>query len=154
MDRYLLIDPTGINLVFKPQGEAPSLAPGFVQSSGTTITGNRVTGASEPLYEFTAFTLLTESDWAKLSALARSQDVGGRPDEVVVYWVFDKHHDMGTQTREALPGVPVETDGEVISYYPVIQGFLSVTGLLFGQAELGAMYAVQLDFTEGTIRRP
>ena len=153
MDEYLLIDPTGINLVVYPQGEPIVIEPGTTLYNASTVTGQPITGASETRLNFRFSCDLPESDAIKLEALARKQETTGRASEIVVYFVWDKFSEFSPQTREGLPGVTPDTDGDIISYYPVLQGDLIVTKTLLGFSG-SPTYSCDVQFYEGTIRRP
>lgn len=153
MDRYLLLDPTGANLVVYPE-EPISNASGLVVSSAVNSRGRPITGSSEPRYDFQTTVQLSQADWFTLQAWVRQRETQGRLSETVVYWLWDLHVDLDSQTREAVPGLDPVVDGSQIRYYPVIQGDLSATAQLRGSDESGPVYAVGLRFVEGTIRRP
>lgn len=153
MDRYLLIDPTGINLVVYPQGEPIVIEPGATLYNASTVSGQPITGASEVRLNFQFTCDLLEEDARKLEALSRKQETSGRAQEIVLYFVWDKFTEFSPQTREGLPGVSPETEGGLISYYPVLQGDLIVSKTLLGYSGQ-PKYSCDVLFYEGTIRRP
>lgn len=154
MNRYILIDPTGINLAVEPVREPISLEAGSLATSSTTVTGVQVTGAAEMRYNFGFECHLTKPEADALTALARQQERTGRETEVVAYYAWDTHTDLEVQTRENVPGVlPTSEDG-FVTYYPVVQGDLAVTTELIGHRQGQPYYRCSVNFIEGTIRRP
>jgi hypothetical protein len=152
-ERYVLLDPTGISLPLVPTTPI-DLGAGALTSSSTTVTGGRVTGAAEALYELTFDCMLSQDEWNRLDSLARWQQTAGRETELVLYYLFDKHSDYGPQTRESVPDLPITSENGTISYYPVIQGDIEATGTIAGRGNSGPHYRVTFTFLEGTIRRP
>lgn len=157
-NRYVLIDPTGANVVCEPVEEPIVLDPSTLLYSGSTTTGKPITGASEALFNFSFACDLDEPEAKALEALARWQQTTGRETEIVAYYVFDLFTERGTTpTREGLPDIPpqVNEDNNTVSYYPVIQGDVVVTSELLGLGSSGLpRYRVNVNFIEGTIRRP
>ena len=153
MDKYIQVDPTGIDLTLYPQGEPIIIEPGTTLYNASTVTGQPITGASETRFNFSFSCDLPESQAIQLEALARQQETRGRATEIDLYFVWDKFAEYAPQTREGLPGVAVETVGELVSYYPVVQGDLVVTKTLIGFGG-EPRYSCQVEFYEGTIRRP
>ena len=158
LERYVLIDPTGINVVCQPIDEPIVLDPSTLSYSETTVTGQTITGASEARYNFAFNCDLGEREAKLLEALTRRQQTTGRETEIVAYFVFDKHVELGdTPTRQPLPGVAIETNSEdnTVMYYPVIQGDVIAVPELLGHGPNGQpRYRVSINFIEGTIRRP
>lgn len=154
MERYLLIDPTGINLVVEPVSEPIVLEPGATVYAATTVTGQAITGASELRYNFGFTCHLPKPDADKLYALSRNQETTGREIEIVVYYLWDTQTDLETQTRENVPGLDPTMGVGTISYYPVVQGDLVVTTELIGHQQGQSYYRCDVSFIEGTIRRP
>ena len=142
MDRYLLVDPTGINLVVYPEGEPIIIEPGSTLYNSSTVTGKPITGASETRLNFAFSCDLPESQAKQLEALARKQETTGRAVEIVLYFVWDKFTEFAPQTREGLPGVDPEIDGDLI----VNKSLIGYSG--------GPTYSCNVQFYEGTIRRP
>jgi hypothetical protein len=150
-ERYILIDPTGINLPLAIQ-ESPEFDSGNRGSSGVTALGDSIVGSSTPRIDFEVTALLGQNEAHKLLALARSQAASGRLREIVVYYLFDKIADLGIlPEREHVPDFPPESSEGVVRYYPVIQGYISVSTSLAG-FNGGPQYLVTLQFIEGTIR--
>jgi len=161
MDRYLLIDPTGINLAIFPTS-VPNIEAGQITNSSRTITGNSITSANEYRYDFSCSAFLEEESYRDLKSLSLWQQSAGRETEIVIYYLFDRHEDFGIQTREAVPDLPITSRSPVnndnplisiIEYYPVLQGDIEVSGQLIGN-QGQAYYDVGFRFIEGTIRRP
>lgn len=98
--------------------------------------------------------MLSEIETRKLLALAQQRAAAGLATEVVVYFLWDRHTDLTTQTRESVPDLAPEAVDGAIAYYPVIQGDISALAELVGHAEGLPYYRVQFQFTEGTVRRP
>lgn len=154
MDRYLLIDPTGLGLSFVPIEKPIELDSGSTSSSGVTLRGYQVTGASEPRMNFQCRGLLGQTDYQNLKALATALETGGRRTETVLYYLWDRISDWGTvPTREAVPGLAPVIGDYSVAYYPVLQGDIVVTGTLAGAGTDEPWYLVNLIFYEGTVRR-
>jgi hypothetical protein len=152
-DKYILLDPTGINLVLVPQGEPLVLEPGTTLYNAQTVGGQSITGASELRFNFEFSCDLSEDQAKQLEALARWQETTGRGTEIVAYYAWDTFAEMSPQTRENVPGVdPVEA-GPIVTYYPVIQGDVVVKTVLIGH-NVTPRYRCSVQFIEGTIRRP
>lgn len=106
MDKYLLIDPTGINLVVHPINQPLVLSPSSQLYNARTANGGAITGATEFRFDFEFSCDLTKQDADKLWALSRWQETKGRDKEIVVYWAWDTISDYAEQTRENIPGIP------------------------------------------------
>lgn len=152
MDRYLLIDPINLGLVAFPES-LPQLPSGNSISSSVSANGSAIVGSTEPRFNFETTFLLNETEAGNLSALARYQATVGRSEEIVVYYLLEKVYDKGAQTREGVPGLTPDITGFGVSYYPAIQGFITVALDLVGNND-GPRYRATFNFTEGTIRRP
>lgn len=128
---------------------------GAYVSSGTTVRGANVTGSTETRYNFEFKTTLPETQFRALQALTRSQSSTGNQTEIVVYFLWDQHTDLGAQpTREPVPDLDPVLGTGTVSYYPVLQGTLVCDGVLTGHQNGEPCYAAKITFTEGTIRRP
>jgi hypothetical protein len=152
-DRYILLNPTGINLVLVPQGEPIVLEPGTTLYNAQTVGGQSITGASELRFNFEFTCDLSEDQAKQLEALARWQETTGRDTEIVAYYAWDTFAEMAPQTRENVPGIDPVEDGPIVTYYPVIQGDIVVSSILIGN-DGKPRYRCSVQFIEGTIRRP
>lgn len=132
--------------------DPPNLSTQSTQSA--TVTGRSIIGSSEMRYNFSTRFLLPQADAVKLLSLSQKMDREGRRGDTVVYYLWDIHTDLGTQTREAVPGLPVISEGGMVTYYPAIQGDVVVTGSVVGAGSSGPWYELTLAFYEGRIRRP
>lgn len=109
-------------------------------------------GSSVPRMDFEVTALVGQNEAHKLLALARNQASSGRLKEIVVYYLFDRIADLGViPEREPVPDIPPEVSEGVVSYYPVLQGYLTVTNSLQGYNN-GPQYLTTVRFIEGTIR--
>ena len=153
MERYLLLDPQGLRLVLRPEHPI-TLEVGPTGSAGVTSRGRSISGASETRYSFGFTCTLSEAETHALLALAQARAAEGLVNEVVVYHLWDRHTDLGSQTREAVPDLSITNEGGLVKYYPVIQGDISVSASLVGHCEGSPAYKVDILFNEGTIRRP
>lgn len=154
MERYILIDPIGINLQAFPVSEPIVLEAGSNLYNARTANGGSITGAAEFRMDFAFSCDMNKPDADKLWALARKQETEGRQTEIVIYYAWDTITDMGSQSRQNIPGIdPVVLDGTT-TYYPVAQGDIVVTRTLIGQSGETTRYRCDVEFIEGTIRRP
>lgn len=155
MERYLLIDPTGINLQVFPVDEPLTLEGGTNIYSSKTANGGSITGASEFRMDFNFQCDLDKPDADKLWALSRQQETLGRQTEIVVYYAWDTITDYSSpQSRQNIPGIEPTVSSGVITYYPVIQGDIVVSRVLIGHRGNSSRYRCDIQFIEGTIRRP
>lgn len=153
MERYILVDPQGVRLALKP--ETPiTLEIGPMGAAGLTSRGRSISGSSETRYNFGFRCTLAEGDALALKALAQARAAEGMVTEVVVYFLWERHSDLGPQTREAVPDLSIDQVGNIVQYYPVVQGDISVTTELKGLGLGSPAYSVDFQFNEGTIRRP
>lgn len=152
MERYILVDPQGLSLSLLP--ESPITLEAGPTAAGITARGRPISGGHEPRYNFSFECSLSETDTQALLALASNRATAGLNVEVVVYYLWERHTDLTSQTREAVPDLAVTSTGGRVSYYPVLQGDIQVQATLKGHSQGSPWYTVGFTFYEGTIRRP